>query len=175
MVFASPPPSRCSSLSLGSSLHSICTRENSLERGGGGTIQRLERGGGAIQSLERGGGAIQSCPTSPTKIPLPSDSPLLSKVLVKQNLLHPNFHRCIVINHRCCMQLQGPLDPTLQRVRSFQRELRRARSFRAAREKVDLGGRVMHVDPAPQEHHRDGALQSLCPPGTQVQALVLLL
>ena len=149
MAFASPPPSRCSSLSLGSSLHSICTRENSLERGG-------------IQSLERGGGAIQSCPTSPTKIPLPSDSPLLSKVLVKQNLLHPNFHRCIVINHRCCMQLQGPLDPTLQRVRSFKRELRRARSFRAAREKSDVG---KHTNPQEQP---DGTVQSLCPPGSQV-------
>ena len=159
MVFASPPPSRCSSLSLGSSLHSICTRENSLERGGGGTIQRLERGGGAIQSLERGGGAIQSCPTSPTKIPLPSDSPLLSKVLVKQNLLHPNFHCCIVINH-----MQGPLDPTLQRVRSFKRELRRARSFRAAREKADVG---KYSNPATEEH-TDGTVRSLCPPGTQV-------
>ena len=155
MAFASPPPSRCSSLSLGSSLHSICTRENSLERGGGGTIQ----------CLERGGGAIQSCPTSPTKIPLPSDSPLLSKVLVKQNLLHPNFHRCIVINHRCCMQLQGPLDPTLQRVRSFKRELRRARSFRAAREKSDVGKHM--IDPATEEH-TDGTAQSLCPPGAQV-------
>ena len=149
MVFASPPPSRCSSLSLGSSLHSICTRENSLERGGGGTIQRLERGGGAIQS----------CPTSPTKIPLPSDSPLLSKVLVKQNLLHPNFHRCIVINH-----MQGPLDPTLQRVRSFKRELRRARSFRAAREKSNVG---KYSNPATEEH-TDGTVRSLCPPGTQV-------
>ena len=150
MVFASPPPSRCSSLSLGSSLHSICTRENSLERGGGGTIQRLERGGGAIQS----------CPTSPTKIPLPSDSPLLSKVLVKQNLLHPNFHCCIVINH-----MQGPLDPTLQRVRSFKRELRRARSFRAAREKSDVGKHM--INPATEEH-TNGTVQSLCPPGTQV-------
>ena len=154
MAFASPPPSRCSSLSLGSSLHSICTRENSLERGGG-----------AILSLERGGGAIQSCPTSPTKIPLSSDSPLLSKVLVKQNLLHPNFHCCIVINHRCCMQLQGPLDPTLQRVRSFKRELRRARSFRAAREKSDVGKHM--INPATEEH-TDGTVQSLCPPGTQV-------
>ena len=152
MAFASPPPSRCSSLSLGSSLHSICTRENSLERGG-------------IQSLERGVGAIHSCPTSPTKIPLSSDSPLLSKVLVKQNLLHPNFHRCIVINHRCCMQLQGPLDPTLQRVRSFKRELRRARSFRAAREKSDVGKHM--INPATEEH-TDGTVQSLCPPGTQV-------
>ena len=51
-------PPRSSSLSLAST-HSICTRENSLERGGGSTY---------------------SCPTSPTKIPLSSDSPLLSKV-----------------------------------------------------------------------------------------------
>ena len=49
---------RSSSLSL-ASLHSTCTRENSLER------------------------ATQSCPTSPTKVPLPLDSPLLSKVRLR--------------------------------------------------------------------------------------------
>ena len=61
--------------------------------------------------------------------------------------------------------LQGPLDPTLQRVKSFKRELRRARSFRAARERVDPGNK--HINPATQEH-QDGTFQSLCPPGTQV-------
>ena len=55
--------------------------------------------------------------------------------------------------------LQGPLDPTIQRVRSFKRELRRARSFRAARERVDCH---------PPEHRVDTAQSSLCPSGTQV-------
>ena len=58
--------------------------------------------------------------------------------------------------------LQGPLDPTIQRVRSFKRELRRARSFRAARERVD----VRHCHPP--EQRVDTAQSSLCPSGTQV-------
>ena len=123
---------RSSSLSL-ASLHSTCTRENSLER------------------------ATQSCPTSPTKVPLPLDSPLLSKVRLRCSV-----STNVLENEACQEMLQGPLDPTIQRVRSFKRELRRARSFRAARERVD----VRHCHPP--EQRVDTAQSSLCPSGTQV-------
>ena len=73
---------RSSSLSL-ASLHSTCTRENSLER------------------------ATQSCPTSPTKVPLPLDSPLLSKVRlrcsVSTNVLANKA--CQEKHRRCCRVL----------------------------------------------------------------------
>ena len=72
--------------------------------------------------------------------------------------LLPKNRQIFTLLFHVTQMLQGPLDPTLQRVRSFKRELRRARSFRAARERVGL-----HSNP-----HQNGALQSSCPRGTQV-------
>ena len=72
--------------------------------------------------------------------------------------LLPKNQHIFTLLFNVTQMLQGPLDPTLQRVRSFKRELRRARSFRAARERVGL-----HSNP-----HQNGALQSSCPCGTQV-------
>ena len=67
------------------------------------------------------------------------------------------------------MPPQGPVDPTIQRVRSFKRELRRARSFRASREKME----VPRIQKPGTKELQNDADSSLCPPGTLVQTFTL--
>ena len=67
------------------------------------------------------------------------------------------------------MPPQGPVDPTIQRVRSFKRELRRARSFRASREKME----VPRIQKPGTKELQNDTDSSLCPPGTLVQIFTL--